>query len=97
MAEFGLPFKGVKLPEFVHLPLLAAMVAAQNIAFGAHLELGAAMRALVEHPVKALRPLFEFAVYALFLLPGVVVILEGLNYPVIDFIYGKLPQLICGD
>ena len=91
VTEFRIPFQSLKLTEFTHSPLFAAVSAAQDVSLGVHLELDAAVRTLVKNPVQALCPAFEAAVYALFLLPGIVVILKSLNYPVVDLIHRELP------
>ena len=65
--------------EFTELPGFAAGSATQAGSFRFHPEFGLAGRALIEHLLQAFRAFFIARPESAFLLPGVVVILEGFH------------------
>ena len=73
--------------KFRHLPFLAAVITPKVRPAGFHPVFSTAMRALVKDLLEAFCALFIGRTDAALLLPGKVVVLERLNYPVVDFIH----------
>ena len=94
MGKLRLPFVGGELAELGHRPALAAAFAEDLRPLRAHAEFRPAVRALIQHLVQALRPSLVGRADALFLLPGEIVVLKGLDDAAVELVRARDGELL---